>query len=602
MEEAIVGTEGDDDLRGTRGADVILGLGGDDELRGRRGDDVLRGGEGDDLISGKGGFDTVDYSDVGRGGGVVLDLRDPDRRGFVEALVDRDGDCAFEEVDRVEAPKADGVGVEAFRGGDGDDRFTGNRQDNLAIASGGYDRLTGGGGVDTVEFGEGSGRVELTLDPSTEDPSDLLIETSGGSDRAFAVISGFEAIVAGASGGGSIGSVRTQFDRSIEVDLGAERLVLKTGAGREETLALRVVNFDTVVGSRGDDTITGDDGDNIVYGTSGDDTLRGEGGFDELNYYNYYDADPLELPYPDFNVAGLWVGLGVATLIEEVEDDVFVSQDSFASFDVEAGTVDIFERVVGHGLPDVSDGAGPSSGEDLAPERKFTWVSTIDASEVAPGPVSVRIDLREGRVDATFTQDVGGVSAGDGFGFEALEFADAYGTEEADVILGDGESNTIEGGGGGDRLRGRGGDDRLIGGRGTDVIKGGTGDDVLFGGEGRDVLMGGTGDDVLIGGPGADTFRFTARQMTADADADGDRDLVTNLEARDLVVLAGERYTGRQVLDLAMEGTLVAGVEFDLDELSNEIVLRTDGTDAGDAIDADEVFANLRVDPGDFLG
>lgn len=56
---AIVGTQGDDRLVGTRGDDVICGLGGDDRLLGQRGDDTLLGGDGDDRLHGHHGRDVL---------------------------------------------------------------------------------------------------------------------------------------------------------------------------------------------------------------------------------------------------------------------------------------------------------------------------------------------------------------------------------------------------------------------------------------------------------------------------------------------------------------------------------------------------------------
>lgn len=55
----LVGTEGDDLLRGTPGPDVILGLGGDDRIEGRGGDDVLCGGKGADRLEGGAGDDQL---------------------------------------------------------------------------------------------------------------------------------------------------------------------------------------------------------------------------------------------------------------------------------------------------------------------------------------------------------------------------------------------------------------------------------------------------------------------------------------------------------------------------------------------------------------
>lgn len=67
----IVGTAGNDTLRGTAGPDVIVGLGGDDTIDGLAGNDIICGGGGDDLIRAGWGNDVVlggNGSDVIRGG------------------------------------------------------------------------------------------------------------------------------------------------------------------------------------------------------------------------------------------------------------------------------------------------------------------------------------------------------------------------------------------------------------------------------------------------------------------------------------------------------------------------------------------------------
>ena len=69
----IIGTEGDDKLKGTRGHDRIEGLAGNDRLSGRQGNDVLNGGEGNDRLYGGRGNDFLnggtgnDYLSGGRG-------------------------------------------------------------------------------------------------------------------------------------------------------------------------------------------------------------------------------------------------------------------------------------------------------------------------------------------------------------------------------------------------------------------------------------------------------------------------------------------------------------------------------------------------------
>ncbi|WP_210505722.1 ExeM/NucH family extracellular endonuclease [Naasia sp. SYSU D00057] len=92
----IVGTAGDDVLRGTNGRDVIVGLGGDDVITGGNGDDVICGGAGNDRLDGANG-------------------------------------------------------VDALLGGSGDDVLSGGN---------GADRLVGGAGTDVLDQGSGKGAAE----------------------------------------------------------------------------------------------------------------------------------------------------------------------------------------------------------------------------------------------------------------------------------------------------------------------------------------------------------------------------------------------------------------------------------------------------------
>ncbi|MCZ2817950.1 ExeM/NucH family extracellular endonuclease [Modestobacter sp. VKM Ac-2984] len=59
LEPTLVGTDGDDVLRGGNGVDVIMGLGGDDVLTGGNGADVICGGDGDDVLRGGNGDDVL---------------------------------------------------------------------------------------------------------------------------------------------------------------------------------------------------------------------------------------------------------------------------------------------------------------------------------------------------------------------------------------------------------------------------------------------------------------------------------------------------------------------------------------------------------------
>ena len=109
----IVGTPGDDVLRGTRHRDVICGRGGDDRLLGRGGGDVLRGGRGDDGRLGRRGDDELgggtgnDRSSGGRGDDT---LRGVDAVAFTDHLRCGTGhDRAFADPPDVVAPDCERV-------------------------------------------------------------------------------------------------------------------------------------------------------------------------------------------------------------------------------------------------------------------------------------------------------------------------------------------------------------------------------------------------------------------------------------------------------------------------------------------------------------
>jgi Bacterial Ig domain/RTX calcium-binding nonapeptide repeat (4 copies)/Calcineurin-like phosphoesterase len=97
----------------------------------------------------------------------------------------------------------------------------------------------------------------------------------------------------------------------------------------------------------------------------------------------------------------------------------------------------------------------------------------------------------------------------------------AWGSEDADVILGTSGPDLLYGFGGDDLLRGGGANDVLDAGEGDDRLKGGAANDRLAGGRGIDALVGGAGRDFfeardgmrdrIHGGRGRDTARADRR-------------------------------------------------------------------------------------------
>lgn len=117
----VVGTPGNDLLRGTEGDDVICGRGGADKIIGLGGDDLLRGGKGPDTILG------------GTGDDRVVGGADDDK------LFGQAGD------DTIRGDS----GADAVIGGGGDDRLGGAQGDDLIRAADGPSNL------DTVRCGDG---------------------------------------------------------------------------------------------------------------------------------------------------------------------------------------------------------------------------------------------------------------------------------------------------------------------------------------------------------------------------------------------------------------------------------------------------------------
>lgn len=145
-EATIVGTSGDDDLKGTPGPDVVQLGRGDDRFKGRGGDDLICGGAGEDILLGGAGDDSI------RGN------RDADRlRGQRGDDLARGGS----DADRVSGGAGDDVirgqaSGDELRGGPDDDRLNGGSSEDDLHGNSGDDRLRGGSGADDLNGGPGT--------------------------------------------------------------------------------------------------------------------------------------------------------------------------------------------------------------------------------------------------------------------------------------------------------------------------------------------------------------------------------------------------------------------------------------------------------------
>jgi len=137
----LIGTEGNDVLRGGSGNDTLRGQGGNDSLFGGEGNDTLNGGDGADFIVG--GESAADLRDVIYGG-VGNDSIDA---GYGNDLV-----YGMDGNDTI----AGGFGADELQGQNGDDVITGSAYADLIFGGSGNDFVNGGFGHDLINGGSGA--------------------------------------------------------------------------------------------------------------------------------------------------------------------------------------------------------------------------------------------------------------------------------------------------------------------------------------------------------------------------------------------------------------------------------------------------------------
>ena len=396
----LTGLAGDDTLIGGGGGnDTLSGGAGDDALNGGEGDDTLIGGAGADLLTGGPGGDTLSYA--GSDGAVDIRLRhDHASGGHAEGDVYRDvehvtGSDHDDRLGGLHRPAgASAGGDNTLSGGGGDDEIYGGSGDDELNGDGGDDALYGGVGDDELDGGAGD---------------DTLI---GGPGK--------DEFIGGA--GEDTVSYATARDEKVTVDLTwtasqsaadpnnpshSDGDYFPTGHGVEN-----------VRGSPRGDTIHGDDGPNKLWGGAGADTLNARNGDDIIDGGPGGDAIDGGAHYAEEIV------VPAETRMEEMEGEI----------------VTIVIRP-GYTIP-----GRQGEGDTVTYENS-------DAG--------VRVSLTTGRGE-------GGHAEGD----RISNVEHLVGSGHDDRLFGDGNANRLSGGAGDDKIVAGLGDDRVEGGAGADTMDG----------------------------------------------------------------------------------------------------------------------------------
>jgi len=233
--EVVMGSDKNDALHGSSGADRLYGDAGNDELNGGDGDDLLDGDSGNDVLNGGDGDDLLDG----------------------------------------------GSGNDQLKGGNGNDTY-------LFGLGSGKDTITDEYGTNKIKFINGirptdlevytSGQYDIVIkNKSTDDQLTIAYFRYGSSDRNFSLEFDDGTVLArdassspfkeihGTSGNDSIYAYFT--DMTIRGGEGNDALHGSSGADR-------------LYGDAGNDELNGGDGDDLLDGGSGNDQLKGGNGND----------------------------------------------------------------------------------------------------------------------------------------------------------------------------------------------------------------------------------------------------------------------------------------------------------------------------------
>ena len=399
-----------------------------------------------------------------------------------------------------------------INGGPGADDLTGGgARDTLISDLGPFDRLSGGGGDDTLDgIDGGAGLVmiggagdDVLIGPNNPDHSPVgganLLQGGAGADTLTGSRN-IDTLVGGpgpdfmSGGEGFNDSVRYE-DHAQAVTVTIADGAANDGNATDEGVVDGVTQRDNVMGgvealfgTPGVDTITGAAAAERLFGGGGGDTLNGGGGNDEL----CGDSTPP-------------TGTGPAI--------PGCSTFGFSNDVLNGGTGD--DRLEGGFGADVHNGG---SGRDVASwsGRGGDTVTTIDDCV----GTAACAQANDGLVDGDpFTAGVQPEND-----LVALDVEDLAGGMGADALRGDGDANRLFGSDDDDTLEGLGGDDHLCGdaggvafGRCTSSVFQAAGTDTLDGGAGSDLLDGQRGPDELAGGDGIDTVTYAGRSEPVNA-------------------------------------------------------------------------------------
>ena len=536
------------DVYGDDNNNNLLGTSGNDDIHAYGGNDFIRAGFGDDRIDGGAGFDRIGYFN-GATSGVTVDLRIQTPQNI--------GEQGFDTITNVEAVSgtifADTLtgddntnwlwGSISGGGSTNNDTLDGRGGDDLLEVGAGNHSLTGGSGIDTVQYSENGGpEVSISVDLNLQGAAQStgagswtlngVENLSGGDGNDTFTGNGQDKVLAGGAGtdtlNGGGGNDTLYGDGSIVMSfvdgvISADPLNSRsnTGAADGNDVLSGGGGNDTLYGGGGNDTLSGGGGNDLLYAGTGNDFLNGGFGNDVIDGGPGFDR----IGYFGGSTSGVTVDLRLQGVAQNVGEQGF---DTITNVEGVSGTI---------------------FGDTLTGDDNDNWLWGSFS-----GGGTANNDTLDGQGgNDLLVVGIGNHSLTGGTGVDTVAFGE-NGVAEPDIAVslalqgsaqvtgaGSWTLNGVEnlsGGVGNDTLTGDGGANVLAGNVGNDLLVGGAGNDTLYGDgmivadtrptggsgppttfadatelnpgavDGNDTLEGGLGNDTLDGGGGNDTASY----------------------------------------------------------------------------------------------
>ncbi len=438
--ENVAGSDFDDWLTGTAGANVLTGGGGNDVLAGLGGADILDGGAGSD---------TASYA--ASSAGVTVNLSTGSASGG-----DAQGDTLISIEHVIGSALAD-----TLTGSAAANTLSGGAGDDLLAGLGGADTLDGGAGVDTASYAASTAGVTVNLSTNVntggDAQGDILtnIENVTGSALADTLTGNAgDNVLSGGDGDdllvGLVGADRLDGGAGIDtvsyaasgaavfVDLAAG--TASGGDGEGDTL----ISIEHVIGSAFGDVLTAASSGSDLSGGAGDDSLNAGAGADVLD-----GGDGTDLADYSASTAGVSVNL-----ITGVNTGGYADGDTLIAIENIRGS-EFDDTLIGDNGANILDGGG---GNDL--------LIGGAGADLIDGGLGIDIASYIGAMSGVTVNLATGM-ASDGDRLVSIE--NLTGSNFNDTLIGDAGVNVLSGGAGDDVLAGLGGADVLDGGAGSNT-------------------------------------------------------------------------------------------------------------------------------------